>query len=164
MLAAEQDTFHVTFWSADWTPWRALEVLAERWPGLCFDRTSDVRRTVNAIVLETGESAELVAEISAWEDPPRAASAEAAPVLSVDGFAGPLDWLLEMAQARKIDLARPVDRRACRGVRNRHGNSTGSIGLVSRAAELGRWGVWLVMAASLALLRSRLLLPIDRVP
>jgi segregation and condensation protein A len=27
--------------------------------------------------------------------------------------------------------------------------------------ELGRWGVWLVMAASLAFLRSRLLLPSD---
>jgi len=25
MLAAEQDAIHVTFWSADWTPWRALE-------------------------------------------------------------------------------------------------------------------------------------------
>ncbi len=30
-----------------------------------------------------------------------------------------------------------------------------------RVAELGRWGVWLVMAASLAFLRSRLLLPSD---
>jgi hypothetical protein len=37
VLAADQDAIHVTFWSADWTPWRALEVLAERWPGLCFD-------------------------------------------------------------------------------------------------------------------------------
>ena len=58
------------------------------------------------IIQAAGESAELVAEISAWEDPPRAASTELAPVLSVDGFEGPLDWLLEMAQARKIDLAR----------------------------------------------------------
>ena len=37
VLVADQDAIHVTFWSADWTPWRALEVLAERWPGLCFD-------------------------------------------------------------------------------------------------------------------------------
>jgi hypothetical protein len=35
--AAEQDAIHVTFWSADWTPWRALAALAERWPGLRFD-------------------------------------------------------------------------------------------------------------------------------
>jgi hypothetical protein len=26
--------FRVTFWSADWTPWRALAQIAERWPSL----------------------------------------------------------------------------------------------------------------------------------
>jgi hypothetical protein len=36
-LAPEPDTFRVTFWSADWTPWRALQALTERWPGLCFE-------------------------------------------------------------------------------------------------------------------------------
>ena len=36
-LTADQDAIHVTFWSADWTPWRALATLAERWPGLRFD-------------------------------------------------------------------------------------------------------------------------------
>ena len=35
--APEQDTIHVTFWSADWTPWHALEAVAKRWPGLRFD-------------------------------------------------------------------------------------------------------------------------------
>jgi hypothetical protein len=40
VLAAEQDAIHVTFWSADWTPWRALAELAERWPGLRFDARS----------------------------------------------------------------------------------------------------------------------------
>src|SRR6185312_6446586 len=44
--------------------------------------------------------------VSSWEDPPRGAPADGAPVLSIDGFAGPLDWLLEMARAKKIDLAR----------------------------------------------------------
>jgi hypothetical protein len=34
---AGHDAIHVTFWSADWTPWRALAALAERWPGLRFD-------------------------------------------------------------------------------------------------------------------------------
>ena len=112
------------------------------------------------IVKEAGDSAELVAEISAWEDPPRAAPTELAPILAVDGFAGPLDWLLEMAQARKIDLARlsiaalieafatALEAALARRVRG-------------RAAELGNWGVWLVMAATLAFLRSRLLLPSD---
>src|SRR6185312_493302 len=35
--------------------------------------------------------------VSAWEDPPRGDQTDGAPVLSIDGFAGPLDWLLEMA-------------------------------------------------------------------
>jgi hypothetical protein len=34
---AEHDAIHVTFWSADWTPWRALAALAKRWPGLRLD-------------------------------------------------------------------------------------------------------------------------------
>jgi segregation and condensation protein A len=115
---------------------------------------------VNDIVQKSAGSAELVAEISGWEDPPRAALTELAPVLTIDGFAGPLDWLLEMAQARKIDLARLsiVDlieafATALEAALARQ--------VDGRAAELGRWGVWLVMAASLTLLRSRLLLPSD---
>ena len=31
-----QGTLHLGFWSADWTPWRALARLAELWPGLRF--------------------------------------------------------------------------------------------------------------------------------
>lgn len=38
------------------------------------------------------------AAIAAWEDPPRDTRADTAPVLSVDGFDGPLDWLLEMVR------------------------------------------------------------------
>jgi len=30
-------TLDVTFWSADWTPWRALATVAARWPALRFD-------------------------------------------------------------------------------------------------------------------------------
>ena len=57
-----------------------------------------------------------------------------------DGFEGPLNWLLEMAQVRKIDLATPVDRCPCRGVRNRPGSSTGSSGSRPRSGtgKLGR--------------------------
>ena len=112
------------------------------------------------IVKEAGDSAELVAEISAWEDPPRAAPTELAPILAVDGFAGPLDWLLEMAQARKIDLARLSIAALIEAF------ATALVAALARrvrgrAAELGNWGVWLVMAATLAFLRSRLLLPSD---
>ena len=104
---------------------------------------------MNDGVREAGESAELVAEISAWEDSPRVAPPDSVPVLSIDGFEGPLDWLLEMAQARRIDLARLsitalIDAFAIAleaALARRVGH---------RAAELGRWGVWLVMAATLA--------------
>ena len=34
--APGEAVFRVTFWSADWTPWRALAQLAARWPTLRF--------------------------------------------------------------------------------------------------------------------------------
>ncbi len=46
------------------------------------------------------------ASVAEWEDPPRSAAGGAAPMLSVAGFEGPLDWLLEMARAKKVDLAK----------------------------------------------------------
>ena len=65
-----------------------------------------------------------------------------------------------MAQARKIDLARlsivaliEAFATAMEAALARRTDG--------RAAELGRWGGWLVMAATLAFLRSRLLLPGD---
>ena len=95
-----------------------------------------------------------------WEQPPRRQAGPAsAPVLTVDGFEGPLDWLLDLARTRRIDLAR-----------------LSIVALVEAFAEaleaalatpdlqptpLGRWGDWLVMAADLTLLRSRLLVPAD---
>ena len=42
-----------------------------------------------------------------WKQPPRhQPGPAAAPVLAVDGFEGPLDWLLDLARTRRIDLAR----------------------------------------------------------
>ncbi len=35
--AAGEAVWVLTFWSADWTPWRALARLATQWPTLCFD-------------------------------------------------------------------------------------------------------------------------------
>ena len=43
---------------------------------------------------------------AAWEDPPRRPPPSTMPVLSVAGFEGPLDWLLELARAKQIDLSR----------------------------------------------------------
>lgn len=91
---------------------------------------------------------------SDWELPP-ANGAAGAPTLSVEGFEGPLDWLLELARAQRIDLTKlsilALVEAFLRAL---------EAGLASGArAELGRWGDWLVVAANIALLRSRLLLP-----
>jgi segregation and condensation protein A len=95
-----------------------------------------------------------------WEDPPRRPPAAGVPMLSVEGFEGPLDWLLEMVRAHKIDLARLSILALIEGF-----STALEAGLAQRdtrsAAPLWRWGDWLVMAANLALLRSRLLLPVD---
>ena len=98
--------------------------------------------------------------LESWDQPPRRRlGPAAAPVLAVDGFEGPLDWLLDLARTRRIDLAR-----------------LSIVALVEAFADaltaalatpdlqptlLGRWGDWLVMAADLTLLCSRLLVPAD---
>lgn len=96
-------------------------------------------------------------QTSAWE--PRAATAAAAPVLSVQGFEGPLDWLLELARAQRIDLARLPIADLIQSFA-----AALDIALArpdGRAPPLERWADWLVMAATLTHLRSRLLLPAD---
>ena len=71
-----------------------------------------------------------------------------APCLDLDGFSGPLDLLLDRARAQRIDLHRIaladlLDQLAP---------------ALRQAASLAERGGWLVMAASIVLLRSRLLL------
>ena len=92
-----------------------------------------------------------------WEEPPRNAAGVAAPVLSVDGFEGPLDFLLDMARAQRINLARLSIVALVEGFAAALDAALDRPG----AADLARWGDWLVMAANLTLLRSRLLLPAD---
>jgi segregation and condensation protein A len=84
-------------------------------------------------------------------EPAAVAAASDAPFLSLEGFEGPLDLLLELARAQKIDLAR-----------------ISILSLVeqflavmaeARARRLELAADWLVMAAWLAWLKSRLLLP-----
>ncbi len=95
---------------------------------------------------------------SDWEGPARRqAPPGAAPVLAIDGFEGPLDWLLELARARRIDLARLsiaalVDAFAA-------ALTAALADADPSATTLARWSDWLVMAADLILLRSRLLIP-----
>ena len=96
---------------------------------------------------------------AAWEDPPRSPAPTGAPVLSAEGVEGPLDWLLEMARAQTIDLAKlPIAALI--------GSFVAALdAALDRPAggpfDLARWGDWLVMAATLTQLRSRLLLPPD---
>ena len=99
------------------------------------------------------------------EDPPRRnpEAAGAAPLLRLSAFEGRLDWLLELARGRRVDLAclslvEIADQlilaldTAVAGERD--GGEHG-------AAPLLRRGEWVVMGAALAELRSRLLLPED---
>ncbi len=98
-------------------------------------------------------------EPTGWEDPPRVARTNTAPVLSVDGITGPLDWLLDMARAKKLDLARL-------SIGALIGQFAGalSVALTDRAAlRIDHWAGWTVMAASLTELWSRLVLPADPV-
>ena len=85
-----------------------------------------------------------------FEDPVRAVEV---PVLSAGDFAAPIDRLLEMARGRRIDLARLAI-----------GALIGSFAEALEAAlerpdrlDVARWGDWLVMAATLTQLWSRLL-------
>jgi len=121
-------------------------------------------------------SAVTQAAIAAWEDPPRTIEPGAAPVLAIDGFAGPLDWLLEMARAQKIDLARlsiaaliEAFVSAMTAALVRPDADASAAGQDHAYAGPGRiepgriehWAAWTVMAASLTELWSRLLLPRD---
>jgi segregation and condensation protein A len=97
------------------------------------------------------------AAVTAWEDPPRVDRRDAAPVLTVDGFEGPLDWWLEMARAQKIDLAKLSIATLIESFA-----TAMDAALARRAGDLlPRWAVWTVMAATLTELWSRLLLPSD---
>ena len=83
-----------------------------------------------------------------------AAAQGASPFLRLDGFTGPLDHLLTLARAQKIDLATLslaalVDQ------------LTAALRQAPMALSLGQKGDWVVMAAWLVQLRTRLLLPAD---
>ncbi len=81
------------------------------------------------------------------------------PVLSIDGFEGPLDWLLELARTRRVDLTRLSIGALVAAFED---VLTAALAAPdSQPAPLGRWGGWLVMAADLTVLRSRLLVPAD---
>ncbi|NPD70006.1 segregation/condensation protein A (plasmid) [Lichenicola cladoniae] len=84
-----------------------------------------------------------------WETPPRVPSI---PELHVDGFDGPLDLLLDLAERQQIDLGRLSALELI----------TQFVAAMQRLAgrvTLERRADWLVLAARLLLLRSRLMFP-----
>jgi segregation and condensation protein A len=87
----------------------------------------------------------------AWESPAPLPPAPETLVVDVDGFEGPLDLLLELARTQKVDLARisvlALAEQYLAFIER------------SRMARLELAGDYLVMAAWLAYLKSRLLLP-----
>ena len=102
-------------------------------------------------------SAAAAAAIADWEDPPHGARGDTAPLLAVDGFAGPLDWLLEMVRAKRIDLARL----SIAALIEAFADAMTAALAGRHAIRIEHWAAWTVMAATLTELWSRLLLPAD---
>jgi segregation and condensation protein A len=92
-----------------------------------------------------------------FEDRPRTAAGGAGtPELRLGAWEGPLDLLLELARAQRVDLAKL----SILDLAQQFGTALEEA-VARRRVPLSRMGDWLVMAAHLALLRSRLLLPAD---
>ena len=93
--------------------------------------------------------------VAGFEDQPRVAAGDAGtPELRLGAWEGPLDLLLELARARRVDLAKL----SILDLAGQFGAAL-EAAVARRRVPLSRLGDWLVMAAHLALLRSRLLLP-----
>lgn len=82
--------------------------------------------------------------------------AATAPILSTDNFEGPLDWLVEQARARRIDLQRLS---VLALIETFETALLEALDGQASARTIVRWGDWLVLAAELTLLRSRLMVP-----
>jgi segregation and condensation protein A len=106
---------------------------------------------------QTGSDAPAVSDRPLTAAPP-ADGAEAgeggSPFLTLDGFIGPLDHLLALARAQKIDIA-AISLTALID------QLTTALHHAPAATSLGAKGDWVVMAAWLVQLRTRLLLPTE---
>ncbi len=87
-----------------------------------------------------------------WETPPRLPTTATAPELHFDGFDGPLDLLLDLAERQRIDLGRI----SMLQLVEQFGAALDRLG---DRVPLERRADWLVLVTRLVLLRSRLLLP-----
>jgi segregation and condensation protein A len=96
-----------------------------------------------------------VIEAEAWEGEGRDCrplSDQASPHLSVEGFEGPLDFLLEMVRRQRVDL-RPLS------ILTLTDQLVAAIENSGRRIRLERRADWLVMASQLLLLKAQLLAP-----
>ena len=84
----------------------------------------------------------------------QAARAGEALVLDIDGYEGPLHLLLELARAQRVDLAQISVATLAEQF-----EAVVAAAIEQRTVPLPRLADWLIMAAWLTLLRSRLLLP-----
>ena len=84
-----------------------------------------------------------------WDTPPRV---PAAPVLHLDGFDGPIDLLLDLAERQRLDLGRI-------SVVDLVDQFVAASAQLAAHVPIERRADWLVMATRLVLLRSRLLFP-----
>jgi segregation and condensation protein A len=93
------------------------------------------------------------AAFDGWDDPADIPNADEALIVTLDGFEGPLDLLLVMARTQKVDLAKI----SVLALAEQY------LAFVERALKLRLElaADYLVMAAWLAFLKSRLLLPPD---
>ena len=89
---------------------------------------------------------------AALTEPTVERAGEGSPSLQLDGFSGPLDLLLSLARTQRIDLARL-------SVPDLVAQLTAALEQAGGDITLGQKGGWVVMAAWLVWLRSRLLLP-----
>jgi segregation and condensation protein A len=84
-----------------------------------------------------------------WDNPPRVPEM---PVLHLDGFDGPMDLLLDLAERQRIDFGRM-------SVRDLAEQFVAAMERLVGQVSLERRADWLVLASRLVLLRSRLLFP-----
>jgi segregation and condensation protein A len=84
-----------------------------------------------------------------WSTPPRVAEM---PVLHLDGFDGPMDLLLDLAERQRIDFGRM-------SIRDLAEQFVAAMERLVDRVSLERRADWLVLATRLVLLRSRLLFP-----
>ena len=84
-----------------------------------------------------------------WEAPPRL---PAVPVLHLDGFDGPIDVLLDLAERQLVDLGRI-------SILTLVDQFLEAMGRVATKVAIERRAEWIIIATRLVLLRSKLLFP-----